>query len=75
MFPKKEFSERLSYIRKSREVSAKTVADALGISKAAVSQFETGKNAPSAAVLIALADYFDVSLDYLVGRSDDPTRH
>ena len=37
--------------------------------------YEYGKVVPSAAILIALADYFDVSLDYLVGRSDDPQRH
>ena len=48
------------------------MAEALGLSKAAISQFETGKSQPSAAVLIALADYFNVSLDYLVGRSDTP---
>ena len=35
--------------------------------------YEYGKVVPSATILIALADYFDVSLDYLVGRSDDPT--
>ena len=32
--------------------------------------YEYGKNEPTASVLIALADFFDVSLDYLVGRSD-----
>lgn len=75
MFPVELFSDRLLSIRKSRNISAKDVAGAVGISKSAISQFEAGKNAPSAAVLIALADYFDVSLDYLVGRSDDPARH
>lgn len=75
MFPVELFSDRLLSIRKSRNISAKDVAGAVGISKSAISQFEAGKNAPSAAVLIALADYFDVSLDYLVGRSDDPSRH
>lgn len=70
MFPIEIFSERLSSIRKNRKVSAKEVAETLGITKAAMSQFESGKNAPSAAILCALADYFDVSLDYLVGRSD-----
>lgn len=73
MFPTKTFSERLVTIRKSRNISAKDVAEALGVSRAAISQFESGKNAPSATVLIALADYFNVSLDYLVGRSDDPS--
>ncbi|MCI8477113.1 MAG: helix-turn-helix transcriptional regulator [Oscillospiraceae bacterium] len=75
MFPTKIFSERLISVRKSRNIPAKAVADALGLSKAAISQFESGKNAPSSAVLLALADFFNISLDYLVGRSDDPTRH
>ena len=75
MFPVEIFSDRLLSIRKSRNISAKDVAEAAGVSKSAISQFEAGKNAPSATVLISLADYFDVSLDYLVGRSDDPTRH
>lgn len=74
MFPLKIFSERLTSTRKSKNISAKDVAENLGLSKAAISQFESGKNAPSAAVLIALADYFNVSLDYLVGRSDNPER-
>lgn len=72
MFPKEIFSKRLYNLRKSRNIIAKDVAEALGLSKAAISQFETGKSQPSAAVLIALADYFNVSLDYLVGRSDTP---
>ena len=75
MFPTKIFSERLINIRKSKKIPAKAVADALGLSKAAISQFESGKNAPSSATLIALADFFNISLDYLVGRSDDPARH
>jgi transcriptional regulator with XRE-family HTH domain len=46
----------------------------LGIKKQAVHQWETMKNIPSTDALIALADYFDVSLDYLVGRTGDPAR-
>ena len=72
MFSVKKFSERLTEVRKNKNVAAKNVAEALGLSKAAVSQFESGKNAPSVAVLCALADYFGVSIDYLVGRTDNP---
>jgi len=75
MFSQKILSERLSSVRKDRNVSGKDVAEALGVSKAAISQFESGKNSPSTAVLVALADYFDVSLDYLTGRSENPVRH
>lgn len=36
-------------------------------------RYEYGERSPSFDCLIALADFYDVSLDYLVGRSDDPT--
>jgi transcriptional regulator with XRE-family HTH domain len=39
-----------------------------------MSQFENGVVSPSANTLISLADFFEVSLDYLVGRSDNPAR-
>lgn len=51
------------------------VADGIGIAEQAYQRYEYGRTVPSALVLIALADFFNVSLDYLVGRSDDPTRH
>jgi len=68
------FSRRLCRLRKEKKLSLQALGDILSISNQAVSLLEKGKNAPSFAVLCALADYFDVSIDYLVGRSDDPTR-
>jgi transcriptional regulator with XRE-family HTH domain len=51
------------------------LAQAVGLkNKGSIGQFETSLNIPSADTLVALADYFDVSLDYLVGRSDNPDR-
>ena len=75
MFDKKRFGERLASLRNSRAVSQQEIADVLGVGKSAVSMMESGNRAASADVLIALADFFDVSLDYLCGRSDDPARH
>lgn len=71
---KNNFSERLLECRKSVGMSQKALADVLGISDAAVTMMEKSKRSPSFEVLCALADYFDVSLDYLVGRSDEPER-
>lgn len=71
---KNNFSERLLECRKSVGMSQKALADVLGISDAAVTMMEKSKRSPSFEVLCALADYFDVSLDYLVGRSDKPER-
>jgi len=68
------FAERLSELRKGAKLSLQTLGEHLAITNQAVSLLEKGKRAPSFEVLCALADYFDVSLDYLVGRSDTPER-
>lgn len=69
------FSSRLFALRKESGLSQKALADILDLSDAAITMMEKGRRSPSFEVLCALADYFDVSLDYLVGRSDDPKRH
>ena len=61
-------------IRLERGFTQKQVADGLNIPEKGYQRYEYGKVVPSALVLIALADFFDVSLDYLVGRSDDSAR-
>ena len=69
-----ELSAQFKKVRLEKGLTQKQVAAALGITEQAYQRYEYGKTVPSALVLIALADYFDVSLDYLVGRSDIPTR-
>ena len=69
------FSKRLCECRKRKNISQKALGEILGVSDAAVTMMEKGRRFPSFEVLLALAEYFDVSLDYLVGRSDDPTRY
>ena len=68
-------AQQFKKIRLENRLTQKQVADGLNITEQAYQRYEYGKTVPSALVLIALADYFDVSLDYLVGRSDDPARH
>lgn len=70
-----ELSEALRRFRKQKKVTQVQAAKAAGVTEAMYQFYEYGKSEPTASVLIALADYFDVSLDYLVGRSDDPKRH
>lgn len=62
-------------VRTQKGFTQKQTAAGIGVSEQAYQKYEYGKVVPSALVLIALADFFDVSLDYLVGRSDDPARH
>ncbi len=72
MFSKKIFSMRLNDLRTQRGISQLSLANTLGIGKSAISMMEKGERAASIEVLYQLADYFDVSIDYLVGRTDNP---
>jgi len=69
-----DLAVQLKKIRAEMGFTQKQVADGIGVTEQAYQRYEYGKVVPSALVLIALADFFDVSLDYLVGRSDDPAR-
>ncbi|MDO4372773.1 MAG: helix-turn-helix transcriptional regulator [Clostridia bacterium] len=69
-----ELSAQFKKIRTEKGLTQKQVADGIGITEQAYQRYEYGKTVPSALVLISLADFFDISLDYLVGRSDDPAR-
>lgn len=70
-----DLSAQFKRIRMEMGLTQRQVADGIGVAEQAYQRYEYGRTIPSAHVLIALADYFDVSLDYLVGRSDDPARH
>ena len=61
-------------VRTERNLTQKQTAEGIGVTEQAYQRYEYGKVVPSATVLIALADFFDVSLDYLCGRSDIPER-
>lgn len=74
MLERKVFAERLRQLRKSRGIFQKALAQELGISFQALSMMETAERWPSIEVLAAIADFFDVSTDYLLDRSDDPGR-
>lgn len=66
--------ERIKELRLEKKVTQKEIAEGIGVSSVSVQRFEYGSVRPSLDTLIALADFFDVSLDYLVGRSDNPRR-
>ena len=63
------FSEILTQLRKEAGLSQVDIAHACNISNRQYQRFEYGEQKPGLDKLIALADYFNVSLDYLVGRS------
>lgn len=66
--------DNLKALRLSKGVPQSKIAKAAGVSVTQYQNYEYGKSDPTSTVLIALADYFDVSLDYLVGRSDTKER-
>ncbi len=69
------FSDRIIQLKNERKLLQKDIASSVGLSLRAYQYYEKGQKEPTLSVLLRLADYFDVSLDYLVGRSDDPARH
>lgn len=68
------FSDRIIQLKKERKLLQKDIASSVGLSLRAYQYYEKGKKEPTLSVLLRLADYFDVSLDYLVGLSDTPER-
>ncbi len=62
--------QNLKALRKSRGASQQNMADMLGVSLRTYQFYERGEYEPNIAYLCSLADYFQVSLDYLVGRSE-----
>ena len=63
---------RLKELRKSRGISQLKLAIDLNMNQNSISRYETGEREADYATLILFADYFDVSADSLLGRTDNP---
>ena len=63
------FKDVLKSLRKSRKITQSELGNMLGYGYTAISNYESGRNEPSINDLIRLADYFNVSLDYLTDRN------
>ena len=72
MFDEIIFAMRLNHLRKGRNLTLNQLGEAIGATKATIGNLVNGNKRPSLEMAYSLADYFDVSLDYLVGRSDNP---
>ncbi len=66
-----KFSEISKYLRQEHGFSQKQLGEKLNISAAAIGHLELGKHEPGSVILLAYANYFNVSVDYLLGRSED----
>ena len=67
-----QFSERLRRMRRRKGVSQEVLADFCSLDRRTVIRYECGEQEPTMLSLIALADYFEVSMDYLSGRVENP---
>lgn len=64
--------QHLRDIREDRDIKQKDIAKHLNVSQNTYSQYETGVISLTAEMLIKLADYYQVSIDYLLDRTDNP---
>ena len=69
------FPDRLKELRTTKGVTQKAMATYLDMAERSYRRYETGDLEPNHKTTIKLADYFNVSTDYLLGRSDDPTSY
>lgn len=64
-------NKRIRELRTEQSISVKDLASAVGLTPQAICNYEAGTREPSIATLIKLCDFFEVSADYLIGRSDN----
>ena len=67
------FGQTLAFLRKEKNISQKQAANDLGVSQALLSHYEKGIRECGLEFLVRAADYYDVSCDYLLGRSPQKT--
>ena len=67
--------QRLRDLREDHDLNQTEVAKMLGMSQTGYSKYETGENDIPTAVLIKLADFYDTSIDYLLGRTNVKKRY
>lgn len=65
-----EFRQRLQQLREKKRISRKVLSELCGLNSDAVRRYERGEIEPTLHSLVAIADFFEVSVDYLAGRSD-----
>ena len=66
---------RLRDLREDNDMNQTQIAKILGMSQTGYSKYETGENDIPTAILIKLARYYNTSIDYLLGETDNPKRY
>ncbi len=66
--------KRIRDLREDLDMTQTEIANMLGMSQTGYSKYETGENDIPTAILIKLADFYNTSIDYLLGQTDNPVR-
>ena len=66
------FAERLQLLREKHQLSKQELSSILGMARMSYFRYEKGERMPTYEVLLQIANYFDVSVDYLMCRTDHP---
>ena len=67
--------QRIRDLRTDHDLSQQQIADYLGMSQTGYSKYEVGTNDIPTQILIKLARFYDTSIDYLLGETDQPSRY
>lgn len=67
-----DYADRILNLRRSRGLTQRQLAGDIGLSEIGIRSYEGRYRKPAHDALVALADFFNVSIDYLVGRTDNP---
>ncbi|MDD6704531.1 MAG: helix-turn-helix transcriptional regulator [Clostridiaceae bacterium] len=67
--------KRIRDLREDRDLTQTQIAKILGMSQTGYSKYETGENDLPTSILIKLSDYYGVSIDYILGMTDEPKRY
>lgn len=70
-----KFPERLKRLRERQKRKQYVVSELCGLNRSAIRRYERGEREPGLKELVSIADYFEVSLDYLTGLTDNPRRN
>jgi len=74
IFSKNLFGDRIKSLRKEKNITQDALAEYLKVTRTQISDIENGKTTTSLDRIYMLADYFEVSTDYLLGRTDNPKK-
>jgi transcriptional regulator with XRE-family HTH domain len=73
-FEPKMMGKRIADVRNKNNISQEKIAESLNKSVSLISLYEAGRRVPPPDVLFEIADLFDISVDYLIGLTDNPDR-